>query len=79
MKTCVFSFSPPLIVCRVNPSDLNMISEEHQTDLVNQDDIKKIYSQVMKIPFQFLVVDYSDTIENRFKQNFSKLKLKYIE
>ena len=64
-----------LIVCRVNPSDLSMISEEHQTDIVPQDTIKEIYSQIMKNKYQFLVVDYSDNIENRFKQNFSKLKI----
>jgi hypothetical protein len=57
----------------VNQDEIDKIAEEH-SGLMRKDDFIKMYKTVVgKQDRNYLVVDYRDTVANRFKERFEKV------
>jgi hypothetical protein len=67
-----------LVICGVNPTELEDISEEHSSEIVDRDTFKNIYKQIRKMGWgNFMVVDYKKPLENRYCHNFRPIKIDY--
>jgi hypothetical protein len=62
-----------LAILPVNEDEIQKISEEH-SGLMTRDAFIKMYKDIMpKRPRNFLVIDYRDELQNRFKERFDKV------
>jgi len=62
-----------LAILPVNEDEINKIAEEH-SGLMGKEEFIKMYKQVVtKKERNYLVIDYRDTIPNRFKEKFERV------
>lgn len=65
------------ILYRVQRNDIEKIAKNHCGELTPEQFIKMYYSVIDSSPYQYLLIDYKDKPENRFKKGLSKvIKLK---
>lgn len=62
-----------IAILPVNQDEIEKIAEEH-SGLMRRDDFVKMYKQIVtKKERNYLVIDYRDSIPNRFKERFEKV------
>lgn len=63
-----------MILMKANKKDRELIAEDHNAGEVSTEDFLKMYENVKKSgKYDFLVVDYTDEQERRFKKNFEEV------
>jgi hypothetical protein len=65
-----------LVVCGVNPTELDEVASEHSSEIVDPELFKDIYRGIRRKGWgNFLVVDYKKTHLDRYCHNFRPIKL----
>jgi hypothetical protein len=68
------------VLYRVQRNDIEKIAKEHCGDLSPEEFIRMYYKVMDSGPYQFMIIDYKDKPERRFKQGFTKvIKVRHSE